>query len=446
MPTIPKESASNYSSVPNGVQLLNVIRANASSEYKDRVPVATQENITDVGNPILSFQSTANEFLSALVNRIGLVLITNKTYNNPLKPFKKGMMTLGETVEEIFVNLIKAEPYYQVDTEGRTDCEDAFARRLPDVRAVFHTRNRQDKYPVTVSNDDLRTAFLSYQGVEDLVSKIITAVYTSDEYDEFILMKHIFYEAGVRGALTPVAIADPTTQDNAKKAITTLRSTSRGLTFMSNKYNYMGVATHTPIEDQYIFLLASFEAITDVEVLASSFNMEKAEFLGRRIVVDDFGGLEKEAGVVALLVDRDWFMVFDNYLSMTEIYNPARLYWNYFLHHWETLSYSPFSNAVAFVTTAPAITTVALAPTTATITKATGGVVKFTPTVTGTGLVSSAVTWKAVGNDNVEYVVNQDGEVTVPKNASSTTITVTATSNMDSTKSGTATITVGAGA
>lgn len=441
MPVRPEHAAKEYAKIPDIVKTLNLIREKASAAYQERIPVATQNNIEEVGNPILNYQAHANEFLSQLVNRIGMVLITNKMYNNPLKPFKRGAMTLGETLEEIFVNIIKAEPYYLEDTMGMTDCEDAFKRRLPDVKAVFHTRNRQDKYPVTVSNDDLRTAFLSYQGIEDLVSKIVTALYTSDEYDEFLLMKHVFFEAGKRGALKAITIPDPTTQDTAKQAITALRATGRKLTFMSDQYNFMGVTTHTPIEDQVIFILADFEAVTDVEVLASAFNMNQTDFIGRRIVVDDFGGLEEE-GVVAIVADREWFMVFDNYVSMTEIYNPARLYWNYFLHHWETLSYSPFKNAVAYVTQAPTITSVTVTPGTASVASTTGGNVQLSAAVEGTGLISPKVTWTS----SVSTVsVDENGLVVVPAGTASGAITITATSVTDPTKTGTATINVTAG-
>lgn len=436
--------AAKYSTIPNGMQLLNVIRDNASAQYKEWVPVATQDNIADVGNPILQYEAAKNEFLAALANRIGLVIASSKSYNNPLKPFKKGLMTLGETVEEYFVNISKAEPYYLENDMGMTDCEDAFKRRIPDVKTAFHKRNRQDKFAKSVSNDDLRTAFLSYQNVEDLVSRIIESLYTSDEFSEFLLMKNVLFEAGRRGALYTVPIADyRTSQDEAKKSITTIRGNALNMTFMSDKYNYMGVMTHTPIEDQIIFILTSFAASVDVEVLASAFNMDKTQFLGARIILDDFGGLENE-GVVAIAVDREWFMVFDTYFSMTEIYNPARLYWNYFLHHWQILSYSPFKNAIAYTTQTPTVTDVTISPTTSTVAQATGGTATFTATVTGDGLVSPNVTWTP-SVDGLTLVEDKDTHsvtVTVPANFQTTPITITATSVTDTTKTATATITV----
>lgn len=349
------------------------------------------------------------------------------------------MMSLGETVEEIFVNIIKAEPYYLVDDQGKTAAQDEFERRLPNVLAAFHKRNRQDKYPVTIQNDDLRTAFLSYQGVEDLVSKIIEAVYTSDEYDEFLLMKNVFFEAGVRGALRPVTVPGLDSDVNAKKTMTLFRQTALDLTFMRSDSNFMGVTTHTPLDEQVIFILSSVAATVDVEVLASAFNMDKTNFIGRRVIVDDFGGLEKE-GVIAIAADEDWFMVFDNYLTMTSDYVASRLYYNYFLHHWETLSYSPFKNVVAFTTEAPTVTSVTITPGTASVTKAAGGTVQLTAAVTGTGLISNNVTWAITEDANAS--VNSSGLVTIKPGITVDSLTVTATSKLDNTKSGTATITL----
>lgn len=439
MPVISKYAAPEYSAVPNGMQLLNVIRRDASQAYKDRVPKATQDNIAEIGNPILNYEAIRNEFLDALVNRIGMVIITSRSYNNPLKRFKKGMMSLGETVEEIFVNIIKAEPYYLVDDQGKTAAQDELERRLPNVLAAFHKRNRQDKYPVTIQNDDLRTAFLSYQGVEDLVSKIIEAVYTSDEYDEFLLMKNVFFEAGMRGALRPVTVPGLDSDVNAKKTMTLFRQTALDLTFMRSDSNFMGVTTHTPLDEQVIFILSSVAATVDVEVLASAFNMDKTNFIGRRVIVDDFGGLEKE-GVIAIAADEDWFMVFDNYLTMTSDYVASRLYYNYFLHHWETLSYSPFKNVVAFTTETPTVTSVTITPGTASVTKAAGGTVQLTATVTGTGLISNNVVWTITEDANAS--VNSSGLVTIKPGITVDSLTVTATSKLDNTKSDTATITL----
>lgn len=437
---IPEEAAAVYSTIPAGAKILNAIRSEASQQYKDRIPVATQNNINEIGNPILNYENLQKEFVQGLITRISMTIITSRSYNNPLREFKR-TLPVGTTVQEIFVNIIKSEPYYEVDDLGMTDCEDLFKRRLPEYLQAFHERNRRDKYPITISDDDLRAAFMSYEGVEDLVSRTIESVYTSDAYDEFLLMKNILNEAGNRGAFYPITIPDPTDDATARSAMVAIRQGATDLTFMSDRYNLMGVTTHTPIEDQIIFILSRFNAITDVEVLAKAFNMSRSDFIGRVIVVDDFGGLEKE-GAVAIVTDRDWFMVFDTLFGMREAYNGARLYWNYFLHHQQILSYSPFKNGIVYTTVSPSVSTVTVTPATVTITKGVDTTQQFTATVNGAGIYNPNVTWTATGNDGVKYNVTREGLLTVPANSTSASITVTAASKQDTSKTASGVVTL----
>lgn len=415
----------------NGIDILNTIRANASSSYQDRIPVATQENIREIGQAMLSYQPVQNEFLNALINRIGRVLITSKSYSNPLRRFKKGILEYGETVEEIFVNLIQAK---QFDPE--TAETDVFKREIPDVNAVFHRMNLQNFYKTTISNEQLRQAFLSAQGVTDLIARIVDSMYTSAEYDEFITMKQLFVNSAESGEFYSVNIPEVNSA-NAKSIVSTIKGYSNALEFMSSEYNPMGVLTHTPKEKQVILLNANFDAIIDVEVLASAFNMDKAQFMGQRVLVDNFGDLDS---VVAALVDEDWFMVFDNFIGFTENYNGQGLYWNYFYHIWKTFSVSPYANAILFTTDPVAVTGVTVSPSTVTVSR--GQTVNFSSTVNTTGYAPEDVMWTVSGTSATTSTINSDGVLSVNSDEPNTTLTVTATSVYNNTKSGTATVTI----
>ena len=56
------------------------------------------------------------------------------------------------------------------------------------------------------------------------------------------------------------------------------------------------------------------------------------------------------SNVKAILIDENWFQVYDNNNKFTEKYVASGLYWNYFYHTWKTVSYSPFANCVVFTT------------------------------------------------------------------------------------------------
>lgn len=346
------------------MDILNVIRQNASYEYQSSVPVVTtEEDIPKVGEILYGTPALANIFINALINRIALVRIKSATFNNAYAKFKKGYLEYGETVEEAFVQIAKAREFSVEKAEARE-----FKRTLPDVRAAFHTINWRVQYPVTIQNEDLRTAFTGAGGVEDLIAKIIDSVYTGAEYDEFLLFKYLIIKAVSHGKMYPVAFDATDMKDGAVK----FRSVSNKLTFMNTKYNLEGVHTTTAKSSQYIFMDAEFNASFDVNVLASAFNMDKAEFLGKLVLIDDFTTFDNDrfsairagstqieevtdaelalmADVKAVLVDEEWFQVYDNLINFTEDYVAAGMYWNYFLNIYKTVSVSPFSNAVAFV-------------------------------------------------------------------------------------------------
>ena len=414
----------------NGVDILNAIRNSASDTYRQRIPEATQENMKEIGNSMMQYQSTQNEFLNALVNRIARVIITSKSYQNPLRVFKKGMMEYGETIEEIFVNIAKAHPFDPILAE-----KTVFKREIPDVSAVFHKMNYQNFYKATISQEQLRQAFLSAEGITDLIGRIVDSMYTGSEFDEFLCMKNLIEEDAKRGRMYPIVIPQPSA-NTAKEIVTKIKGISNQLEFLSSKYNAMGVMNFTKKPDQILVIDAEFDAVIDVEVLASAFNMSKAEFMGQRVLIDNFGTL---TGCVAALIDRDWFMVFDNLMSFTENYNGEGLYWNYFYHVWKTFSTSPFSNALIFTTDAQSITTVKV---TGATTGKVGDVLQYNAVITGSELAPQGVTWAVTGATTPKSVIDWTGKLMLAPDEPNSSLVITATSVYDTSKSDSLTLTI----
>lgn len=331
-------------------KILDVIRANASTEYQERVPVATQDNITAVGNPILTYQSTQNEFLNALVNRIALSVIQNKTAKNPLAVLKKGTIPLGSDIQEIFTNMAKDTGF-----DGRGD--KLLTKTTPDTKALYHRVNREGQYPVTITRAMLVRAFTSYSELEKMMNSIITSLYSGDNHDEFILMKNLFADAITNEMITTVTV-DNIEADNATTTlIKSIKKASKAFTYPSTAFNKYFVnkpdsdtgepiTTWTPITDQILLIRSDIMVDIDVDVLAKAFNMNKVDFLSRTLEVDNFGAA---TNCYAILMDKSCPQVYDNLYEITEFYNPQGLYWNYWLNHHQTYGFSLFANAVAFV-------------------------------------------------------------------------------------------------
>lgn len=419
----------------NGVNVLNVIRQNATAVYQDRIPEATAENLHEVGDAILTYEAQANEFVNALVNRIGLVILNNRMATNPLAALKKGRLAVGETIEEIYIDVIKAQTY-----DPRAAQDTLFKRHLPNVSSVFHSVDSQLNYPLTISNEQLRKAFLSYDSLDRFIAGLVDSMYKSATLDEFIQMKQLISEWNENSRFIVEPITAVTDAASAREAMIKIKAVSDGMTIFNNQMNYAGVWTSTPKDEQYLITTPDFNARMDVDVLAAAFHMDKAEFAGHVIVVDNIGDLG-DVGIEAILVDKNWYQVYDYLRTFKTAYNGEGLYWNYFYHVWMVYSLSPFANAVAFGTATPTVTKLTVTPTTATL-KA-GGSVQIATSVTGTGDPTSKCTFALTGNTDPETVVSTMGKVILGSKETGPTITVTATSVQDTTKTATCTITVG---
>lgn len=338
------------------VAILNTIRANNSTQYAERVPEATRTNLEQVGNAIMAYEASTNEFLSSLVNRIAFTIVSNRRYKNPLAVLKKSAKPFGTDIEEIYTNPVSAVTF---DGSGTSDM---LKVTKPDVKTIFHRMNRQDKYPVSISTPQLQKAFTSFNEMEKFVTSIITAMYSGDEMDEYLLMRNVVADAIVDNKLKKLDITYTGDAETSKDLIKLIKTLSSNFTFPAKDYNGYNVlnaakissksvtacTTWTPKENQLLLIRSDVDANTDVEVLAKAFNMDKTDFLQRKIVVDTFG----DESTLCVICDENIFEVRDDLYQVRSFDNGSNLTTNYWLHHWQTISLSLFGNAVAIQQTA----------------------------------------------------------------------------------------------
>ncbi|HCA4682320.1 TPA: hypothetical protein MWZ69_002546 [Enterococcus faecium] len=360
---ITEQDVLNATNVETPVQLMTAIYNSSSSLFQANVPMPNADNIQAVGAGITRLDVVKNEFISTLVDRIGKVVIQYKSWRNPLKMFKKGNMPLGRTIEEIFIDIAQEHKFNPEES-----VTGVFKQEVPDVKTLFHEINREGYYKQTIQEAWLEKAFTSWDNFNSFVAGVMNALYTGDEVSEFEYTKLLIANYQEKELFKEIEIGEI----NAKEFIRKIKATSNKLEFMNNSYNAQGVRTSTAKADQYVIIDADTDATIDVDVLAAAFNMSKTDFVGHKIVIDEFPKKEGEesSNIVAVIVDSEWFMIYDKLYKTTSLYNPEGLYWNYWLHHHQLYSTSQFGNAVAFVksSTKP-VTKVAFASATASVVK-----------------------------------------------------------------------------
>ena len=442
MPTkdiLPLKNTSN-------VAILNAIKYDATLSYQNRIPDATKANVQDVVRNLASYRPHWNEFVDALVNRIGLVIARNQSWTNPLGEFKRGILEYGDTIEEVQTGLLLAHRY---DPDREYGEKVLFSQELPDVQSNFHTVDRQEFYKVTINDTLLKRAFLSGSGLSEFAAQLMEAPATSDQWDEFILTCSLFAEYEKNGGFFHVKVPDvsnmESSQADAQGALRKLRAYADNLTFMSTRYN----AAHMPMaakrDELVIFCTPEFQSGIDVNGLAAAFNVSFADAHGRIIPIpQEMFGID---GCQAIMTTRDFFVIADKVFEMTSQYNAASLGTNYFLHRHEVISASRFVPAILFTTndteasitinhtvaSVAAPTILALSDGTVPTSIARGGMIPLSgqATVTSTpadAVQPTAVMWSLTGANSTRTYITQAGVLHCGGDETATSLTVKATS------------------
>lgn len=321
--------------------LANAIRNSSLQHYKDYIPLASADNIQEFWASVMNLQ-VQNDFINALVNRIGLTIIKHVSLSNPLAKFKSGKNALGDTIQEIFVDLTKAHQY-----DAEVAETEVYKREIPNVHVLYHKLNRKEFYKQTIQEADLQQAFTSWDKFGSFVAKIVQTLVNSNEVDEYKYMKMLFDVAHSKGWFTEVKVQNQgTSETQMKDLVKKARAAFTKITLPqgTRAFNSLNVHTKSDESDVYLFVTAETWADMNVDVMASAFNMDKASFLGQVMVVESL-----PPNVKAIMIDSSFFVVHDTIYQMKTKENEQGLYWNYWLHVWQTISATRFANAVAFV-------------------------------------------------------------------------------------------------
>lgn len=355
----------------NAQILASIASSTTNQGLKDFITNHT--NLEVFGNLITSdsFQVEKNALITTIVNGIAKRIVNAKIMENKLKELKGDKIPYGSQIEEIIANPSKGTPYDMTSA-------DLLTQTYADVKSVYYKINRQDKYKVTISDVQLQRALIQPNGLSELVQMIVSTLYSGDNLDEMRYTKELIGSAVLNNRVKKIivgttsqlgAISDPkpamtlgtidlgtsvVQNDKIKKLVSKMRELYYNFGFGSSLYNgYASIkgeseadlTTSCDDSDQVILLRTDILASTDVELLATAFNMDKASFIQKVIPVDDFNGFN----VIGLLCDKKWFRINDTFYGVREFQNGSNLTTNFYLHHHSIISYNLLSNAVLFI-------------------------------------------------------------------------------------------------
>ena len=319
------------------------------NDYDNRIPTATIENFKKIGDLIMDRPNVKNEFISALFNKIGLTLLQNKKYTSRLDIFSKGKLEYGETIEQIMCDLIEVKDF--TEHKGENEVSELVSAELPTIKSLFHSENYKHKYKVTISDIRLRKAFNDKYGVDKLVASIITSVQNSIAYDRECMLKAII-SASIYKNTIQVPFDSGSTTSRAKNLVTEIKKNIIKMETMSKNFNNGEINTFTRKEDMVLVIGAEYATDIDINLLATAFNLDKAEISTRIIVVDELpvlGEEDSQVKPICVLMDKDYIVDYTTLYEVRQFENANTLTTNLFYHVWGIIAQNDFTNAIQFV-------------------------------------------------------------------------------------------------
>lgn len=336
-----------------------------NSIYHQYVPVVTESTtIGEFGAPILDSQNlnVLNDFVG-LLKKVVYTAVYNKTFNNPLVSLEGERMPLGQFIEDVYVNPAKARGFNVNDFAGLLQKYEA------EIATQYLTVNSDLQYCVTVTREKIRNAFTSWDQLEGLISGMVNSLYNGAYITRFNQTKGLPLAAFEAGAIKYEVIPNPTDEQTAKNLVRKMRADFSKFQIPSTRYNAwsdvkgegaFSLKTWSDPQDIIVMISADVEALVDVEVLAAAFNMSKADFMGRVIVVDDFTQYNEDGTVAvdgsmikAVICDKSFFKIKTQDFAMDEFYNANNRTWQYYLNDVRMCNYSLFANAKVYTTAEP---------------------------------------------------------------------------------------------
>lgn len=386
------------------INLLNSIRESLGGDYASRIPEATRENISEIGNTFIQYKQIGNLFFTELFNRIGKVTIEKlDTMEDPYDVFQEETLDFGALVQEIFVDIVEGKNF-----EGTATSNPASMLSIEkgSIHVEYYAVDRRLFYKITISKAEMKEAFLTEAKLDQFIQAQIDGLARSYNVDRYIMTSNALKvyassilngywgqdgqgnDIPVNALVLPSSVVryNKTSKElewdtvGAKTLLKKLRVLSGALTFY-HKLGYYDLsdedvapsedsqagmenigtikAQRTPKSKQLLALENTTLAEIDVDALAVLFNLDKANIKEQTLMLED-GILgypvsqdetveNDDVYMLGFLMDKSALRRGKSFEASDDFTNPEHLYINFWQHHWGYIAISKFKDFVPIV-------------------------------------------------------------------------------------------------
>ena len=345
----------------SNVEFLNSIRDVQTQEYRNVIPqVSNNDDCLSVLATFANYPTAKNAFINTLTNRVGKSMFFDKVFKNPYKMLHRGMLEYGKSIEQLFTEMAEKKGFNEHFTGSTTEEGDLIKAVKPSIKVDYITQNFEYKFKTSLSDQQLRGAFQNPYGLQSLLTHVVDSLASSVDYAEYVDMKALIIKLMgdyALGGLTRGLVGHSSlTGDAIKSLAKAIRIESEKSEF-PRVNNLAGVLNWCKKKDLVLFTTPEVKAELDVELLATAFNMDKADFNLRVITIESFPKVKlstnKYHTPVAFIADKDILQIYDTVNTTSTFYNAERLTTNYFAHKHGIMAGCQFANGTVIILNDP---------------------------------------------------------------------------------------------
>lgn len=321
------------------LDLLNGIRASASTAYADLIPLATRDNITNIGNSLLTYSTAKEYFFNTIANKIAQTVIRPNKAIDKFAKFKGEQIPYGDTLEDIYVDFIDEQAFDDTNTNPHEQFR-------PSVNVEYHKIDRRRQFIMTISDDAIRSAFRSAEGVDSLIMELMNTLEQTVIKHDFVLGKELLASYSAKYATQEITeITESNISTAGKDLMKAIKVAINDMGFLTDVFNYRSREVIKDKSELTLFLNKDIRAKLEVDLFANEFNFEQNLPNVDIIELDDFGSM---GDTYAVLISNDAMILRDQLNNTEQLRNPRAMTTNIFKNIWGLGSMRQHENAVLF--------------------------------------------------------------------------------------------------
>lgn len=315
-----------------------------TSDYQLRIPDVTQAGVHKTAEALLDPLNGEylNQFGNYLINRLAYTNVHGKVFNNPLGEFMGEKVVYGSSIQNVAFEWLKAHSY-------RDDSETLLKMARPKGVNWFISQNRRDRYDVSITIPELRTAVANEGGLNQLETKIIDLPSNAAQYDRYHVMRNLFSLFESTWGMPKTKVDKPVDNATALAFLTKVQADAEMFKFpsaMHNAISFANIPSYANKDELILITTPDVYAAIKVLAYAGMYNRDEA-WLAKPVIVDYL----PIPNAVAILTTREVFDCHEMIFQMEQFRNPENLSIKYFLHDWGIYALNPYTPIKLYLTT-----------------------------------------------------------------------------------------------